>query len=62
VKSNEHIAPFLSQPVNLKVGLNHLGYRYSAELSGSRTIVLCGILNTAHLRCISIISMCNDAK
>lgn len=31
MKPNEHIAPFLAQPVNLKVGLNHLGYRNAPE-------------------------------
>lgn len=31
MKPNEHIAPFLAQPINLKVGLNHLGYRNAPE-------------------------------
>ena len=31
MKPNDHIAPFLAQPINLRVGLNHLGYRNAAE-------------------------------
>ena len=49
MKPNEHIAPFLSQPVNLKVGLNHLGYRNSAE--SLFTTLLPGLNNvTARIR------------
>jgi hypothetical protein len=49
VNPNEHIAPFLSQPVGLKVGLNHLGYRNSAELLF--TTLLPGLNNvTARIR------------
>lgn len=49
MKPNEHIAPFLAQPVNLKVGLNHLGYRNAAE--DLFTTLLPGLNNvTARIR------------
>lgn len=49
MKPNSHIAPFLAQPVNLKVGLNHLGYRNAAE--DLFTTLLPGLNNvTARIR------------
>lgn len=49
MKPNEHIAPFLAEPINLKVGLNHLGYRNAAE--DLFTTLLPGLNNvTARIR------------
>lgn len=49
MKPNEHIAPFLAQPIDLKVGLNHLGYRNAAE--DLFTTLLPGLNNvTARIR------------
>lgn len=49
MKPNDHIAPFLAQPINLKVGLNHLGYRNAAE--DLFTTLLPGLNNvTARIR------------
>ena len=49
MKNNDHIAPFFAQPVNLKVGLNHLGYRNAAE--DLFTTLLPGLNNvTARIR------------